>query len=54
MKFELQDFCVAIRKDQDPEQLGEGVTSETAHYLNVFQKDQTLNWSWVAFLFAPI
>lgn len=54
MKFELEDFYAAIRKDQDPEHLGEGVSSETAHYLNVFQKKQTLNWNWIAFLFGPI
>jgi hypothetical protein len=54
MKFDVQEFYAAIRKDQDPEHLGEGVSSETAHYLNVFQKDQTVNWNWMAFLFAPI
>lgn len=54
MKFELEDFYAAIRKDQDPKHLGEGVSSETTHYLNVFQKDQLVNWNWVAFLFSPI
>ncbi|MDP3936024.1 MAG: DUF2628 domain-containing protein [Alphaproteobacteria bacterium] len=54
MKFDVQDFYAAIRKDKDPEHLGEGVSAETAHYLNVFRKNQRVNWNWIAFLFSPI
>jgi hypothetical protein len=54
MKFELQDFYAAIRKDKDPEDLDGGVSSHTAYYLKVFKKEQMLNWNWMAFLFTPI
>lgn len=54
MKFELQDFYAAIRKDQDPENITGEVSSNTAHYLNAFQKGELINWNWVACLFAPI
>jgi hypothetical protein len=54
MKFELNDFYAAIRKEKDPEFLGEGTCSETHHYLKAFQREQLVGWNWVAFLFAPI
>ena len=54
MKFDVEDFYAAIRTEQDPEGINDGVSSHTAHYLNVFQKGQVINWNWVAFLFAPI
>ncbi len=54
MKFDVQEFYAAIRKDQDPEDINDEVSSDTAHYLKVFQRNQMVNWNWMAFLFAPI
>ncbi len=54
MKFEINDFYTAIRKEKDPEFLGGGASSETDHYLKAFQREKVVGWNWVAFLFAPI
>lgn len=50
----IETFYKAIRKDTDPEQLGENVSSHTAHYLKAFQRKEILYWNWTAFLFSPI
>jgi predicted membrane metal-binding protein len=54
MKFELNDFYTAIRKEKDPELLGDTTCSETHHYLKAFENKSSVNWNWAAFLFAPI
>lgn len=54
MSFDVQDFYAAIRKGQDPEDMSGEVSSNTAHYLKVFEKGELINWNWVACLFAPI
>lgn len=54
MKFDVEGFYAAIRKNQDPEDINGEVSSNTVHYLKVFQKGELINWNWVACLFAPI
>lgn len=49
----IEAFYTSIRRDTDPEHLGEGVSYHTAHYLKAFERKDLFYWNWAAFLLAP-
>ena len=49
----IEEFYTSIRKDADPEHLGDGASYHTAHYLKAFERKDLFYWNWAAFLMGP-